>query len=167
LSLPDYARLALIGLLLLLLQLALIQGFPGWRTGFEFYAPFLLLLAASRGSILAGVFALAGGAIMDSYSNQFIIFHILFYLIPVALGSLVRAHVLSEYRMLGAISTAAIMLLKVVLMLIAGIAMGWLPSAAYLFKVNYLPILFTSSLLYFAWPGISRVMGVAQGRTLG
>jgi hypothetical protein len=166
-SLAENTRTALIGLMILLLQLALILGFPGWRTGFELYAAFLLLLAASRGPVFAGVYALAGGAIMDAYSDQFIAFHILFYLIPVALGSLVRAHVLSEYRMLGAVSTAALMLLKVLLMLLTALAMGWLPSASYLFKVNYLPILFTSSLVYLAWPAVTRILGVAERRAIG
>ena len=166
-SIAEPVRLALLGLLILLVQLALTLGLPGWRTGFEFYALFLLLLAASRGPVLAGVYALAGGAIMDAYSDQFIVFHILYYLIPVALGSLVRAYVLTEYRMLGTVSAVGLLLLKIVAMLLVAWAMRWVPSPVYLFKVNYVPVLAAGLAVYCSWPWIIRVMGAAEVRKLG
>lgn len=166
-NLTDTARLSLLALLILLLQLALILGLPGWRTGFELYAPFLLLVSASRGPVLAGVYALAGGAVMDAFSDQYVVFHILFYLIPVALGSLVRAHVLTEYRLLGAVTTVSMMIAKVALMLIAGLVMGWIPSGAYLFKANYLPIFVVGAIVYSFWNAITRLFGVAEVRSIG
>lgn len=166
-SIAEPVRLALLGLLILLVQQALTLGLPGWRVGFEYYALFLLLLAASRGPILAGVYALAGGAIMDAYSDQFIVFHILFYLVPVALGSLVRAYVLTEYRMLGTMSAVGLLLLKIVAMLLVAWGMRWVPSPVYLFKVNYLPVLVTGVMVYCAWPWIIRAMGAVEVRKLG
>lgn len=166
-TLTEALRLALLGLLVLLVQLALILGFPGWRSGFEFYALFLMLLAAIRGPVLAGVYALAGGAIMDSYTDQFIVFHILYYLAPVALGSLVRSYVLSEFRMLGTVATVCLLLFKIFAMLLVAWLSGWLASPAYLFKVNYIPVLAVGGLVYYAWPWIIRVMGAAEANRIG
>jgi hypothetical protein len=166
-SLSETLRLAVLGLLILLVQLALTLGLPGWRTGFEFYALFLMLLAARRGPVLAGIYALAGGAIMDSYTDQFIVFHILFYLVPVALGSLVRAYVLSEFRMLGTIATISLLLLKIAAMLLVAWVARWIPSPVFLFKVNYIPVLAVAGLVYWTWPWIIRVMGEAEVRQIG
>ncbi len=166
-SLAEALRLAAMGLLILLVQLALTLGLPGWRTGFEFYALFLMLLAATRGPVLAGVYALAGGAIMDSYTDQFIVFHILYYLAPVALGSLVRAYALSEFRMLGTLATVSLLVFKIFAMLLVAWISRWLPSPVYLFKVNYIPVLVVGGLVYWAWPWIIRGMGVQEARQIG
>ena len=157
--LAEPLRLALLGIAVLILQLALIASLPGWRTGFELYAIFILLLAATRGPLLAGVYALAGGAVMDAYSNVFIVFHILFYLVPVGLGSLIRSQVLTEYRLLGSSAVVGLLLLKVLAMLGAAYAIGAVPSLSYLFRTNYVPILACGVVVYAAWPWLNRLMG--------
>ncbi|MDQ3023884.1 MAG: hypothetical protein M3R04_05820, partial [bacterium] len=86
----DSVRLSLIALVLLIVQLVWYLKFPGWRSA-DFYLVFLLLLAAARGPVYGGIFAIVGGAVLDSFSAQYAAFHMLFYLLPVAVGTLIRS----------------------------------------------------------------------------
>ncbi|MCH7471503.1 hypothetical protein IIA79_00925 [bacterium] len=154
----EVLRLALIGLLLLLLQLAWYLAFPQWRGAVDLYVPFLLLLTAGRGPFLGGAFAVLGGLVMDAYSTTFITFHIFYYLLPVAVGSLLRSRMLVEFPHLGALTVALLLFSKVVAQLLAAIAFGWVDSWLYLFRVNYWPLLVMFLLTYLGWRFIVGVV---------
>jgi hypothetical protein len=89
---------------------------------------------------------------MDSFSGAFVIYHLLFYLLPVALGSLVRSHMLTEYRFLGSLTVLGLLLAKIAGQLIVALSMGWIDTPLYLFRVYYWPALLTSLGVYLAWP---------------
>jgi len=151
-------RLGLLGILLLFVQLAWYTALPHSRAGIDIYAIFLLLLAAARGPVLAGAYAVAGGAVMDSFSNTFVIFHMLYYLLPVALGSLVRSYMITEYRLLGTLTVAGLLLAKVIAQLAVGFSLGWLSSPLFIFRVNYWSIALCSLVVYLTWPYLSRLI---------
>lgn len=150
-------RLAAMGLLLLLVQLAIYLRFPEWRAGMDFYLVFLLLLTGTRGHLIAGSFALAGGIIMDAFSGSLYMFHTVFYMAPVLLGSLMRSYVLVEYRPLAALCIAGLLLLKVLAMFGVAFALDYIDSPVYLLKVNYWSILLAVGLVYFSWGQIVRL----------
>jgi hypothetical protein len=153
----ELFRLAAIGLLFILLQLALYLRFPEWRSGMDFYLVFLLLLTATRGQLAAGAFALSGGIIMDSFSSSFIAFHVFFYLIPVAAGSMMRTHVLVHYRLLGTLTVAVLLLIKILSSYAVAQILHWLGSPVYLLRVNYFSPLLVITAVYLGWPQLVRI----------
>jgi hypothetical protein len=148
----EYVRLALLGLFILLLQLAWYLEFPHWRSGVDIYLVFLLLVASARGPLFGGSYALAGGLIMDAASGPLPVFHLLYYFIPVLIGAQLRSHMLLKFRFLGSGVLALLLLGKIVSQLIIGIAAGWLPSVWCLFKENYLSLLLCVAVVYALWP---------------
>jgi hypothetical protein len=154
----DNIRLAALGLILLALQMAWYVWFPGLRGGFDLFVPLLLLLTALRGPEMGGTFALIGGVVMDSYSLSLPAFHVLYYLLPVIAGTLLRSRLLTGYRQLGVAAIAVILLLKILLPWLIGVLSGALPSALYLFQVSYLPPLLICGLLYLCWSQAVRLV---------
>jgi hypothetical protein len=162
-------RLALIGLLALLLQLAWYMKFPGWRDGFDLYIVFLLFLAAARGPQLTGLFALAGGLVMDAFSPSYPVFHLLYYMVPVVAGSIIRSQLIVEYNLLGTLAVAGLLAGKIVMQLVFALALGLVDSPALLFAANYWSVVFLSVLVFGCWrwlirliptpAGVSRVVG--------
>jgi hypothetical protein len=151
-------RLALLALLIVLLQLAWFVQFPGWRATADLYVVFLLLVSAGRGPALAGALALAGGAIIDAYSGSLVALHLLYYMLPVTLGSLVRSHMLIEYRLLGSLVVFLLLIGKVLAQFLVAACSGWIGGPGYLLKVNYWPALFISAGVYAAWPTLMRLL---------
>jgi hypothetical protein len=148
----EYVRLALLGVFILLGQLAWYLAFPGWRSGVDFYLVFLLLVASARGPVFGGSYALAGGLIMDAISGPLPVFHLLYYFIPVLIGAQLRSHMLLKFRALGAGVLALLLLGKVAVQLALGLLAGWLPSAVYLLRVNYASLVLCVALVYLLWP---------------
>jgi hypothetical protein len=162
----DAVRLSLIALCVLIAQLVWYLKFPGWRAA-DFYLVFLLLLASARGPIFGGVFAILGGAVLDSFSSQYAAFHMLFYLLPVAVGTLIRSRMLLSYRQLGGGAVALLLLLKVILQLVAAMSSHLLDSPVYLFKVSYVPLILESLLVYLFWERLARAMPeIVEGKVL-
>lgn len=162
----DSVRLALIALVILVLQLVWYLKFPAWRAA-DFYIVFLLLLAAARGPVYGGIFAILGGAVLDSFSAQYAAFHMLFYLLPVAVGTLIRSRMLLSYSQLGAGAVALLLLLKVVLQLVAAMLAHAIDSPVYLFKLNYVPLLLEAVLVYLLWDKLARAIPEAvEGKVL-
>ena len=148
----EYVRLALLGVLILLAQLAWYLAFPDWRAGFDLYLVFLLLVSSARGPLFGGTYALAGGLIMDAFSGPLPVFHLLYYFIPVLIGAQLRSHMLLKFRMLGSGVLALLLIGKVATQLVIGLVAGWLPSALYIFRVNYGSLLLCIALVYLLWP---------------
>lgn len=156
-------RLALIGLLVILVQLAFYLIFPGWRAGFDPFLVLLLLLATARGPFLAGVFALVGGVLMDAYSSHLLSFHVIYYLIPVAVGTMIRSQLIVEYNFLGTLTVLALLLGKVLAQFLAFFAMGQLDSAAYLLRVNYWSVLLMAGIVFLCWRWLVRLVPFTPG----
>lgn len=154
----EHLRLAAFAVLLLLLQLAWYAWFPGLRAGFDLYLPFLLIATARRGPGFGGVYALGGALVMDSFSLTLPLFHLLFYLVPVVLGTLLRGRTLMEYRQLGVLTVAALLLLKILAPLTYLLATHELGSLLYLFKVSYLGPLLICGALWLAWPALLKIV---------
>ena len=162
----DALRLSLLALALLVVQLVWYLKFPGWRTA-DFYLVFLLLLAAARGPVYGGVFAILGGAVLDSFSAQYAAYHMLFYLLPVAVGTLIRSRMLLSYSQLGSVAVAGLLLLKVLGQLVVALASHSISSPVYLFRVSYLPIVLEAALVYFLWDRLARAIPeVQEGKVL-
>jgi hypothetical protein len=149
--LPDWLRLGMVSLLLVLAQQALLLARPEWRLGFDLYVPWLLAIAALRGPSTGIVLAVGGGLFMDAASSLHCL-HILYYLVPVGIGALFSAHMVAEYRLLAALTTGGLVMLK--LLVCWGIALlaGWLPGADYLLRVRYSPLLALCGLVVLSWP---------------
>jgi hypothetical protein len=151
-------RLALVGLLFILLQLAFYTAFPQWRAGVDIYVAFLLLVTATRGPLMSGIYAVGGALPMDALSGEFPVFHMFYYLLPVVLGAVLRSYMLVEFKLLGALTVLGLLLLKIILLFIVGATEGKLDSPVYLLQVNYLPMLFLTGLVLLAWPWMIRVI---------
>ena len=162
----DAVRLSLIALALLVLQLVWYLKFPAWRT-VDFYLVFLLLLGSARGPIYGGIFAIIGGATLDSFSHQYAAFHMLFYLLPVAVGTLIRSRMLLSYSQLGGAAVAALLILKVIAQLTLALSMHSISSPVYLFKLNYLPLLCEALLVFLLWNRLARAIPeIVEGKVL-
>jgi hypothetical protein len=147
----DILRLGAISLGLLLAEQALQLARPEWRSGSDVYLVWLLILSAARGPLVAAGFALGGGLVMDASSGHFAVFHLLYYLVPVALGTLLRSQLIVEYGLLGALAAAGLLLGKVLVMLAAGMVGGLLSGPSYLLHVNYWPLLAASLAVFAGW----------------
>lgn len=156
-------RLALIGLLVIFGQQALYLVFPAWRAGFDPFLVLLLLLATARGPFLAGVFALVGGVLMDAYSDQLISFHVLYYLVPVALGAMIRSQLIVEYHFLGTLTVFALLVGKVLAQYLAFYVLGQIDSSAFLLRVNYWSILLMTAVVYLCWRWLVRLVPFTPG----
>jgi hypothetical protein len=162
----DAVRLSLIALAVLVLQLVWYLKFPTWRT-VDFYLVFLLLLGSARGPIYGGIFAILGGAVLDSFSSQYAAFHMLFYLLPVAVGTLIRSRMLLSYSQLGGTAVAMLLLLKVLAQLVMAFSNHSISSPVYLFKLNYLPLLAEALLVFFLWGRLARAIPeIVEGKVL-
>lgn len=156
-------RLALIALLVLLTQLALYLLFPAWRAGFDPYLILLLLLATARGPFLAGVFALTGGVLLDAYSDQLISFHVIYYMVPVAVGAMIRSQLIVEYHFLGTLAVLALLLGKVLAQYASFRLLGLIDSPLFLLRVNYWSILLMTAIVYFSWHWLVRLVPYTPG----
>ncbi|MCB1187110.1 hypothetical protein KDL29_08090 [bacterium] len=156
-------RLALIGIFALLLQLTIMLSYPEWRVGFDLYLVYILILTTTRGPAMGGTYAMLGGLFLDAFSGQHLVFHLLFYLLPVGIGSLVRSHMLIEFKSLGTLTVGGLLLFKVVAELVGAMLLGHIDSAFYIFRVNYLSILLFCGLVYLFWPALVNLMPPAQG----
>lgn len=154
----DSVRLTLIAVLVLLAQAAFAARFPEWRVGADPYILFLLLVTASRGAVHGGVFALAGGAVMDSFSILFPAFHVFFYLVPVAAALLMRSGMLLNYSQLAGLTVTGLLLGKVLMQYLIGTAAGWLVGTVPLLDVNYVAILLMGLLTTVAWPRLAALL---------
>lgn len=171
-KLPEWLRLTLISLAVLVLQQALLLARPEWRSGLDFYIVWLLIVSAARGPVTGTALALLGGFIMDAPSVSFGIFHTVYYLLPVVIGALLTAHLITEYNLLAAMIAGGLLLLKIVLMLLTALIMGWVPGPFYLFKLNYLPLILLCIAVFFLWKRLVRLVpaqrmtgtGVRYGR---
>lgn len=160
----EYVRLALLGLLVLLAQLAAMLAFPAWRGGLDLYVLFLLLVTSARGGLFGGSYALAGGLAMDAISGPLPVFHLLYYLLPVALGAQLRSHMLLKFRSLGALALGGLLLGKVVLQYALLLAMGKLPGPGYILHLNYWPVLAVMAGVYIFWPQLVRLIPPSEER---
>ena len=151
-------RLALVGLMFILLQLAFYSAFPQWRAGVDIYVAFLLLVTATRGPLMSGAYAVVGGWLMDAFSGGFPVFHMFYYLLPVLLGAVLRSYMLVEFKLLGALTVLALLLLKILLPFAMASMQGKLDSPAYLLQVNYLPMLLLTMLVLLLWPWMIKVI---------
>lgn len=151
-------RLALIGLIIVLFQLAVYTKFPGMRAGADFFVLFVLLVTATYGSAVGGVSALFGGLLMDAHGSTYFAFHLLYYVIPVVLGTMFRSQMLMEFRMLGALAVLGLLLIKVILQYITGLATGQIGSFTPLFAVNYWSILLTAIAVLILWPKLVAIV---------
>lgn len=149
-------RLTLLALLVIFVQLAWYLAFPTKRATLDLYALFILLVTASTGPLLGGVLALTGGVLMDLYGAGFGAFHCFYYLLPVAIGSHLRAHMLTEFRLLGTLATVALILIKIIAQLLVLLATNRVHSGALLFQVNYWPLVIVAIAVYFFWPKLVR-----------
>ena len=162
----DAVRLSLIALALLVVQLVWYLKFPGWRA-VDFYLVFLLLLGSARGPVYGGIFAILGGAVLDSFSSQYAAFHMLFYLLPVAVGTLIRSRMLLSYSQLGGSAVAILLFVKVLAQLITALSMHAIGSPVYIFKLNYVPLLLEALLVFIFWDRLARaVPEVVEGKVL-
>jgi len=149
-------RLFLLGLLLLFFQQAWYYTFPGTRAPVDLYVLFLLLTTASAGPVMGGVMALTGGMLMDLYGASYGAFHCFFYLLPVVIGAQLRAHMLTEFRLLGALATVALILLKILGQYLYLVFTGRAGSPLMLFQLNYWPLVFIALGVYVSWPWLVR-----------
>ena len=147
----DTLRLVGISAVLLMTELAVQLSHPEWRSGSDIYLIWLLILSAGRGPVAAIGFALAGGIVMDASSGHFAVFHLVYYLVPVALGTALRSQVIVEYGLLGGLAAAGLLLGKIVVMLLVGIVSGMLPGPMYLTRLSYWPLLAVSIVVLFTW----------------
>lgn len=152
----DPFRLALIGLLLVLVQLAFYTLCPGWRATVDLYPLFLFLATASTGPVIGGILAIGGGCMMDLYSVEYPAFHCFYYLIPVAIGSQLRAHMLTEFRLLGAFSAVLMILGKIAAQLLFALVTLRLSSLAVLAQINFWPLVLVFVVVYGGWPAMVR-----------
>jgi len=161
-------RLSLLAILLILVQLTLWLMLPGWRAGIDLYIVFLLLVTAAYGPLIGGAFALAGGLIFDAPSAYFIAFHLIYYLLPVLIGSHLRAYMLVEYRVLGTVVIGLLILGKALAQLSWGLLMGWLGSPWFLVRLNYWPLLILVVLIYLFWQPLIKLIhpAIEQRRSL-
>ncbi len=167
-KITEPIRMALIGVFALLLQLTLMLSFPEWRAGFDLFLVYILILTTTRGPAMGGTYAMLGGLILDAFSGQHLVFHLLFYLLPVGIGSLVRSHMLIEFKSLGTLTVGGLLLVKVLAELLGAMALGNIDSFFYIFRVNYLSILIFCGLVYAGWPVLVNLMPpVSGGRRLG
>jgi hypothetical protein len=151
-------RLILLAILAMLLQLAIYVGLPDWRDAIDIYLVMLLLLTTARGPYFGIMCALIGGLVMDALSSTFTVFHTLYYLVPVAVGSFTRPHMLVEFRLLGTLTSVLLILGKIIVMLLVCWAAGWLASPLFFFKINFWSLLVISVLLYLGWPWLIRLI---------
>jgi len=154
----ESLRLLLIAISITLLQVTFYTRFPEWRAGVDLYVIFLLLLTAARGPVYGGILALIGGAVMDCFSIQLPAFHVLYYLLPVAAASFVRARMLIEYRQLGTLFVGGLLLFKILAQFAVARASGWVDSAYYLFHLNYLSLLLELALTWLFWPSLAKLV---------
>lgn len=167
-KITEPIRMALIGVFTLLLQLSLMLSYPEWRAGFDLFLVYILILTTTRGPAMGGTYAMVGGLVLDAFSGQHLVFHLLFYLLPVGIGSLVRSHMLIEFKSLGTLAVGGLLLFKVVAELISGMVLGNLDSFMYIFRVNYLSIVLFCGLVYVFWPALVNLMPpVSGGRRVG
>jgi hypothetical protein len=145
-------RLILLGLLVIFIQLAWYLAFPSTRAALDLYALFLLLATAATGPLLGGILALTGGVLMDLYGAGFGAFHCFYYLLPVAIGSHLRAHMLTEFRLLGTFAAVGLILVKIAAQLVFLLATNKIHSIAPLFQLNYWPLVIVALIVYFFWP---------------
>ncbi len=159
----EPVRLGLIGLLIILIQLSWYLKFPAWRDGFDLYLVFILLLAATRGSLLAGAFAVMGGLMMDAYSSSFPVFHVLYYMAPVAIGGLIRSQIIVEYRNIGALAVGLLILGKILAMFLIALAMGWVDSPMFLLRLNYWSLVLTVVTVFVSWRWFVKLIPPRSG----
>ena len=152
----DPIRLAIIGFLLVLVQLAFYTVCPGNRAGVDLYLLFLFLATASTGPVVGGLLALGGGIMMDLYSVGYPAFHCFAYLVPVAVGAQLRAHMLTEFRLLGATSAVLLVLGKILAQFVWSLAAGRPLTAHHLLALNYWPVVAVFILVYLFWPWMVR-----------
>ena len=164
----DLLRLAGFSLALLLVEQAIQLARPEWRSGSDVFLIWLVILSASRGPLIGAAFALAGGLFMDASSGHFAVFHLLYYFVPVALGTLFRSQLIVEYGLLGSVVAAGLLLGKILAMLLVGIMGGMLSGPGYLWDLNYWPLLVSSLVVFVAWRwlvGLARPLkAVSFGR---
>ncbi|MBN2083405.1 hypothetical protein JW859_14515 [bacterium] len=149
-------RLFLLGLLLLFFQQAWYFSFPGSRAPVDLYVLFVLLTTAAAGPVMGGVMALTGGMLMDLYGAGYGAFHCFFYLLPVLIGAQLRAHMLTEFRLLGALATVALIILKILSQYLYLVFTGRGGSPLMLFQLNYWPLVFIALGVYFSWRWLVR-----------
>jgi hypothetical protein len=150
--------MALIGLFALLLQLTLMLRFPEWRAGFDLFLVYVLILTTTRGPAIGGTYAMLGGLILDAFSGQHLVFHLLFYLVPVGIGSMIRSHMLIEFKSLGTATVGGLLLFKIVAELATAMVLGHIDSPLYILRVNYLAIIVFCAIVYFSWPLLVGLM---------
>jgi hypothetical protein len=153
----ETLRLAILGLLIILIQLTWYQLWPPLRT-VDLFVIYVLVLSAVRGPLYGGIYAIIGGSIMDSFSSQLTTFHMFYYLIPVTVGTLIRSRMLLEYRQLGSAAVGALLLLKVLGQFAIALGLHWIDSPLYLVRVNYMPIILECALSYFLWPQLVKLV---------
>jgi hypothetical protein len=161
----EIIRLSLVAAALLVAEQAVQLARPEWRSGSDVYLVWLLILSSGRGPLVAGAFALAGGLVMDASSGHFAVFHLIYYLVPVALGALLRSQLIVEYGVLGGLIAAALLLGKILAMLAVAVLGGMLPDAGYFFRLNYWPLLIVSLAVLFSWRwlvGLSQPLKAAR-----
>jgi integral membrane sensor domain MASE1 len=163
----ETLRLGILALLTIVAQLALYQAYPDLRSA-DLYVTFLLLVSAVRGPLYGGTYGIIGGIAMDSFSPQYNVFHMFYYLLPVTAGTLIRSRMLLEYRQLGAAAVLALLLAKVFAQFAAGLALHYLHSGGVLLRLdNYVPIVLQAAIAYFFWPQLVRLIPEpAEVRTL-
>jgi hypothetical protein len=154
---PEWLRLTLISLVIIAAQQMLLMLRPEWRTGLDLYVVWLLIVSAARGLTTGAVLAVLGGMLMDA-SSSFNMFHMLFYLLPVAVGALFTSHLITEYNLLASLITAGLLLLKLLLLLLVALCAGWLTSGSYLFGLNYFPLLCMCLLVFLLWQRLVRIV---------
>jgi hypothetical protein len=91
----------------------------------------------------------------------------LFYLLPVAVGTLIRSRMLLSYSQLGGTAVAMLLLLKVLAQLVMAFSNHSISSPVYLFKLNYLPLLAEALLVFFLWGRLARAIPeIVEGKVL-
>jgi len=162
-KITEPIRMALIGLFALLLQLTLMLRFPELRAGFDLFLVYVLILTTTRGPAMGGTYAMLGGLVLDAFSGQHLVFHLLFYLVPVGIGSMIRSHMLIEFKSLGTATVGGLLLFKVLAELVGAMVMGHIDSLLYILKVNYAAILVFCAIVYFSWPLLVSLMPPVGG----
>lgn len=157
----EHLRLAAVAVLLLLLQFSWYAWFPALRPGFDLFVPLLLLITARRGPGFGGIYALLGALVMDSFSLSLPALHLFYYLLPVALGSLLRARVLTEYKQLGVAAVGIMLLLKILIPLMLALLNHELHSIVVIFMVSYISPVMICAALWLAWPAMLRLIPAA------
>jgi len=152
----DPLRLALIGFILVLVHLAYYTIYPGSRAPVDLYLLFLFLATASTGPVVGGLLALGGGVMLDLYSVNYPAFHCFYYLVPVAIGAQLRAHMLTEFRLLGATAAVLLVLGKILAQFMFALVSGRPLTVAHFFSLNYWPLIFVFMLVYMSWPWLVR-----------